>query len=121
MRGSFHSPGDPRIFDGREGCGVSSHHHSLRIDMSRYRAVLSATGVVIVTGPFPTWVRRVKCFWASHGRIIIFSAVIHSSRLEEGKDKFIGHFSDSSSGGTWDSYKGTRNSQVHSGALVGSS
>ena len=48
---------------------------------------LALAGVVVVTEPSPTWIVGVKCFWASHGRIIIFQVVVHNSRLEEGKDK----------------------------------
>ena len=40
------------------------------------------------------------------------------SRLEEEKDRFIDHFLDSSSEGTWDNYMGTHNSRVHSEVLV---
>ena len=85
------------------------------------RTVLFMTEAEIAIDSFPKWVKGKKRFQASHGKVIIFLGLVHSSRLEEGKDRFIDCFWDSSCEEIWDSYGETHSNQDRSGVPTSSS
>ena len=83
--------------------------------------VLFTVGVETAIDSFPTWDMGKKRFQASHGKVIIFLGLVHDSRLEEGKDRFIDCFWGSFCEEIWGSYRETHSNQVRSGVPTGSS